>query len=311
MLCICESWLTKLHLDFKFKIQNFDSFRCDRQISRAGGVIMYSKIDVDFIVNRVHIEKSDVFESVTLKVKQKHSHPFYVSVVYISPKNVNKFKLIFMEVFKFVLNKDCIFVGDFNLDFNSSTTNDWFKKVSDIGLKQLIRDPTRITLNTSSIIDHIYVNDIYNVCASGTFDFAISDHFPLFYVRKLRYGLKKKSENNIFRYRDWKRLNVEIVAEEVSNFRFIENCFDINKCCNDLNEFIVKTLHSHLPHKTCNFMVKSSEKWMTNDILQLMKQRDRAKALLKYSCDPFLYNDYSHLRNSVNLLIRNRKSEFI
>ncbi len=104
---------------------------------------------------------------------------------------------------------------------------------------------------------------------------------------------------------------MEIVAEEVSNFRFIENCFDINKCCNDLNEFIVKTLHSHLPHKTCNFLVKSSEKWMTNDILQLMKQRDRAKALLKYSCDPFLYNDYSHLRNSVNLLIRNRKSEFI
>jgi hypothetical protein len=50
---------------------------------------------------------------------------------------------------------------------------------------------------------------------------------------------------------------------------------------------------------------------MTNDILQLMKRRDRAEVWLKYSCDPFLYNDYSHLRNSVNLLIRNRKSEFI
>jgi hypothetical protein len=181
-------------------------------------------------------------------------------------------------------------VGDFNLDFNSSTTNDWFKKVSDIGLEQLIREPTRITLNTS-IIDHIYVNDIYNVCASGTLGIDISDHFPLFYVRKLRYGLRKKSENKIFRYRDWKRLNVEIVAEEVSNFRFTENCFDVNKCCNDLNEFILKTLHSHLPYKTCNFRVKSSQKWMTNDILQLMKQRDRAKACLKCTCDSLLYND--------------------
>lgn len=106
MLCICESWLTKLHLDFEFKIQNYDIFRCDRQISRAGDVIIYSRIEVNFVVNRVHIEKSNIFESVTLKVKQKCSHPFYVSVVYISPKNVSKFKLIFMEAFKSVLNKD-------------------------------------------------------------------------------------------------------------------------------------------------------------------------------------------------------------
>ncbi len=56
---LCESWLTKFHLDFEFKIQNYDSFRCDRQISRADGVIIYSRIDVDFIVSRVHIEKCD------------------------------------------------------------------------------------------------------------------------------------------------------------------------------------------------------------------------------------------------------------
>ena len=43
-------------------------------------------------------------------------------------------------------------------------------------LKQLIREATRVTRNSSSLLDHILCSSIEKVSASGTIDIGISDH---------------------------------------------------------------------------------------------------------------------------------------
>ena len=52
-------------------------------------------------------------------------------------------------------------------------------------LKQLINEPTRITENTSSVIDHILCSDVSKVCQSGTIPVGISDHLITFCTRKI------------------------------------------------------------------------------------------------------------------------------
>ena len=47
---------------------------------------------------------------------------------------------------------------------------------STLGLKQLIKHPTRITCHTSAFIDHIFTNCEEKVAQSGVIDTALSDH---------------------------------------------------------------------------------------------------------------------------------------
>ena len=49
------------------------------------------------------------------------------------------------------------------------------------GLKQLIRSLTRITCNTSTLLDHIITNTREKVSQSGTIDIALSDHQLIFF----------------------------------------------------------------------------------------------------------------------------------
>ena len=52
-------------------------------------------------------------------------------------------------------------------------------------LKQLNNEPTRITENTSSVIDLILCSDVSKVCQSGTIPVGISDHLVTFFTRKI------------------------------------------------------------------------------------------------------------------------------
>ena len=47
---------------------------------------------------------------------------------------------------------------------------------STLGLKQLIKHPTRITCHTSTLIDHIITNCEEKVTQSGVIDTSLSEH---------------------------------------------------------------------------------------------------------------------------------------
>ena len=56
---------------------------------------------------------------------------------------------------------------------------------STLGLKQLIKHPTRITCHTSTLIDHI-TNCEEKVTQSGVIDTSLSDHQLIFCARKIK-----------------------------------------------------------------------------------------------------------------------------
>ena len=60
--------------------------------------------------------------------------------------------------------KEIILLGDFNKDLlNSHSNRDWLILTESLGLSQLVTQPTRVTNNSSSLIDHIYSNDEDNL----------------------------------------------------------------------------------------------------------------------------------------------------
>ena len=57
-------------------------------------------------------------------------------------------------------------------------------------LKQLIKEPTRVTMDTSTIVDHVATTHPQNILKSGTHKISVSDHYMVYCVRKLNGAIQ-------------------------------------------------------------------------------------------------------------------------
>ena len=55
--------------------------------------------------------------------------------------------------------------------------------ISEYGLQQLIKTPTRVSKTKLSIIDHIYTNKIETILDTNVPNYSISDHMPICFTR--------------------------------------------------------------------------------------------------------------------------------
>ncbi len=109
-------------------------------------------------------------------------------------------------------------MGDANIDVKprvrSADKDKLHRFLATNQLEQLIKDSTRITADSSSLIDHIYCNhpELYPV--SGVCDPALSDH-NLIYATRRRH--KKDLDTTFIRGRNYRTFNEEEYKESVRN----------------------------------------------------------------------------------------------
>ncbi len=75
------------------------------------------------------------------------------------------------------------------------------------GLVQHVENPTRVVPGKSStLIDHIYSNSSGNIQFIDVPQIGISDHYPIFFSRKVNAQAQKMSHNTI-KYRSFKNFD--------------------------------------------------------------------------------------------------------
>ena len=92
--------------------------------------------------------------------------PFLVGNIYRRPDSKVEFNDSFEEFIDQVINEDkeYILMGDFNKNLLNVDTNiEWCTFTTSLGLTQLIDEPTRVTTESQTLIDHIYTNTEENV----------------------------------------------------------------------------------------------------------------------------------------------------
>ena len=155
----------------------------------GGGVAIYVENNLKF---RVREDLVTDFESISIELEIKYVKPIVVTTVYRPPGScVELFHKIETELISKIdaENKECIFTGDMNCDILKPRDNDTknLKRIyNNYHSKQLITEPTRVTSDTSTIIDHISTNKPDRVLPSGIIPCGISDHDSVFLVRGLR-----------------------------------------------------------------------------------------------------------------------------
>ena len=133
----------------------------------------------------------DKMESFSVQIKNGKFKPFIVTSVYRLPgKPVSYFNEL-ESLFSMLeaQNKESVIIGDINCDFDTPPDNNTRHLsciLNSFGYNQLIKEPTRTTSTTSTIIDHIMTNRPDVVSSSGVKPCGISDHDVLHLIRNFR-----------------------------------------------------------------------------------------------------------------------------
>ena len=206
-------------------------------------------------------------------------------------------------------------MGDFNLDLLKynvhEKTTDFVDNIISHGFLPTIHKPTRVTTESATIIDHIYVNYATHKSKSGIIITDVSDHFGIFYLEEKSSKhisnemIEKRiySERNIIKFRDHLREN---------NFR---NVLETECAENSYNNFIdtfKSTFDKAFPVTKCKPNKKHIKKvpWITDGLLT--SSRTKQKLLKKKLEKPTAENieAYKNFNNMYNKLKRITKINY-
>ena len=118
--------------------------------------------------------------------------------------------------------KEILLFGDFNCCFMSAHRNNSECKqlktlFESLNFKQFINSPTRISRDSKSLIDLIAVNYPQNICDSGVVSANLSDHEPVYCVRKINWR-KAPAQFKTFRnYANYNPCDFRLIISFVSN----------------------------------------------------------------------------------------------
>ena len=120
-------------------------------------------------------------------------------------------------------NKPTIIMGDINIDIMSDKKDrlqeSWISLTTDVQLDQIIKEPTRVTNTSETLIDHIYVSDDLPVLYSSPIKYSTSDHFPVFAVFKMTnidYN-KNDGRHKTITYRKYNNFNSATFFSDLKN----------------------------------------------------------------------------------------------
>lgn len=118
----------------------------------------------------------------------------------------------FMDYFSNLLESastectEMLVMGDMNINLLSdSPTSKRLQSISEeLSLTQLIAEPTRVTKDTKTMIDHIYTSNPGSFLESGCLDAGVSDHLMVYTVRMGGQCHSHKTKVRTFKRCPWK-----------------------------------------------------------------------------------------------------------
>ena len=129
----------------------------------------------------------------------------------------------------------------------------------------------RVHKHTSTVIDVIFVN-IRNVYMSGSINYNISDHPPVFIVKKRKHIKKEKEYVHFRSYRNYKKHTFQ------TNLKKLDwSILDVLENVDDMWSMIYRAIeyeaNSTCPYKRIKISVNRPE-WINRELLEYEIERD-------------------------------------
>ena len=215
-------------------------------------------------------------------------------------------------------------LGDLNFNYNINENlhaNPIFMIENLFSFKQMVKEPTRVTLSTSSLIDVILstVPDDHSI--TGVLKSTLSDHYITYTTLNICHKPRKHRE---VRFRNYNKFKPEDCLYEFTNAYtniFDKYAYSMNDSTADmpkkLNEYweewkttFITISDKHAPFKTARLKNRHN-RWFTNDLGKMMYERDYLHNVAIKSNDPTksneLWQNYRKEKNQITSKINKAK----
>ena len=181
ILGISETHLNSDIMSEEVKLDGYTFIRNYRKTGSGGGVGCFIRNDLGW-QRQTDLEK-DGIESIWLEIFIKNAKSLLVCNIYKPPNTSKHLHPEFETIFENMMNtsvcenKETILLGDMNTDYLQQSKDKDIKRIIRLnGLKQIIKKPTRITKDSSTLIDIIATTHEQNISKTMTYANSISDH---------------------------------------------------------------------------------------------------------------------------------------
>lgn len=334
IICLTETWLHSGFLSSEYFINNYKSYRRDRDYestgtTRGGGCWIIHKSSL--ISNRVSSFESniDFVEDVWIEIAQPTGRlllctVYITSMVYRSNLYEQFFDKVRHNLASIDSHDRVLIVGDFNLSEITWTKN------SDGGITfdNLISLESHELINLMNYGKLSQYNPITNNRNSGILDLVLStDHFSSIEVRQTNQCLVPEDDyhptleitvkdpigfmisDESFKKLNFRKANYEQISAELEqiDWNFLQNS-DISTGVDKFNEIINSIIERNVPVR------KNRSKypfWFSSELRNLLKEKERARRKWTKSNNANHYLTFSELRAKCKKLIDSCHSDYV
>ena len=321
VITMSETWMTTAVSSKMVNLDDYIMYRQDRNYKavgkkRGGGLVTY--------IHSRHAAECEVLQDISRSDRNIEAQWFIINR--LNCKNVvicNMYRPPTGKLDKLIeyldesiqlldLAKVEVFVmGDLNVNYKNKVPNDYKKLnffVKANGLTQIINNTTRNTDKSQSLIDLILTNSDY-ISMAGTLEHHISDHQPIFAVKKKKRDVRPKVK---FEGRSYRNFDRDYMKQKLLDHDWGE--FYKVKEPGEAWEYILQQV---TPILDCMCPIRSFDiknywpDWVTPELLEQILDRDYFYKKAKQTKSEDDWNIAKHLRNMTNSNIRQARRDFV
>ena len=330
ILCFCETWLNSNIKDQMISMEGFDLFRLDRENGnittkkgrpkRGGGLIIYIKKELHEFTDVVGdlSSISGNVEQLWVSIKKPNMRKQIIANIYRPPggKLAEAITELSTSVKKAQdsLSGEMTILGDFNVNYNLRHTLP-FKLLKEFernfNLTQLINTSTKSGNKSKSCIDLVFTN-MDHIISSGVLDVEISDHLPIFLIKK---KAKIPSCSIPTRARSYINYDKTTFQEKIKSHPKWETFWQISeknpeKLWETTFEIIKENADDQCPYKNMNFR-EDTPQWITKEILSEINHKDYLYRKAKKSNSVSEWDLFKRKKNEVKKLLASAKENYV
>lgn len=208
-------------------------------------------------------------------------------------------------------NDSHIWLGDLNINtqLHSENSDRYLNCLEGAGFVQCIDKPTRVTDNSATCLDHIFIryNHLDRVQAA-VFQTRTTDHFST--ALTITFPATNTDTANNPPVPDNTYIDYALLSHNLQGLSWdpITNNGNVNSCFTDFNSIITHTIDNSKKNKNSTTRFKKLKPWITVDLIKMIRKRDKLSK--RVSRQPFNNNlkfYYRAYRQTLSIELKSAK----
>lgn len=315
IIVLCETWISSDEVEL-FNIQGYNAYHCSNDTYRAGGVVCFVDNELNVTNLDVKLLTADVL---FLKIQFKN---MFINLVCIYRLHRFSERDFTDELYSRLISlaNYTVLIGDINIDVmdDSLNTQNYLTMLSGLGFSQIVKCPTRITTQTKSCLDHIFIRhkDLTRF-HSTIFDIPLTDHCLLglkIFPSTVNHNQIKL--NHCHYMKSQCIINYSLVKQKLQNLDFMDifGTHDVNIAFNKFHDILCGIINSSMKNVDNNSKLskaKTISPWINANILsKLHRKKLLFKTVKKRPYDRNFNEYFSRFSRNLTIEVNEVKTAF-